>query len=369
MSLFKKRNFKLGDPNIKFGVIKYIEDHPDSKWDNKAIATKTFNDLKKSLNQDGSFKFKVETVNKVYVMYAYAQDEKTKENNVILIYFAANGRYLEITANQLFKKYIKKTLNEAVEYDEDNIDECVKVYINKNKSKFKTGAEAEKEFSEVEDTLNIDGAFIFERKMVDGIPTLYMKSAKSGTLLQVYFAIKAEAGHIELSVKELMDNCGKEAKTMNESAILLEKAKVLIEAACEGCEDLEEAKDKLEDVIETLEDVIKDNGDKKEDDDDKVDDKTKEVVNEAITALYTKAALCETAEEAEPYIAKAEELQNAIDSIPEEKPVVDDEYPADDVTGGYGDGTDEDAIKAIVGDDAEAMKLLTSDVDSVIIDN
>ena len=68
-------------------------------------------------------------------------------------------------------------------------------------------------------------------------------------------------------------------------------------------------------------------------------------------------------------IAKAEELQNAIDSIPEEKPVVDDEYPADDVTGGYGDGTDEDAIKAIVGDDAEAMKLLTSDVDSVIIDN
>ncbi len=89
----------------------------------------------------------------------------------------------------------------------DDIDICVEKYIVKNKDKFKTGDAALKEFKEVEDTLNVDGAFKFETKEIAGIPAFYMYSAKSNTLLQIYFAIKDEAGHIELSVKELMDKC------------------------------------------------------------------------------------------------------------------------------------------------------------------
>ena len=106
--------------------------------------------------------------------------------------------------------YIDYLLYEAQELldDKDNeIDNCVEKYIAKNKDKFKTGDAALKEFKEVEDTLNVDGAFKFETKEIAGVPTFYMYSAKSNTLLQVYFGIKAEAGHIELSVKELMDQC------------------------------------------------------------------------------------------------------------------------------------------------------------------
>jgi len=49
------------------------------------------------------------------------------------------------------------------------------------------------------------------------------------------------------------------------------------------------------------------------------------------------------------------------DNIPEEKPVVDNEYPADAVTGGEGDGSDSDAIKDLVDGDNEALKILTDD--------
>ena len=127
----------------------------------------------------------------------------------------------------------------------------------------------------------------------------------------------------------------------------------------------------MEDVVEKIEDVIDScEDDKKSDDkkDEKIDDQTKTVVEAAIEALYDKALLCESTEEADVYIHKAEELQNAIDDIPEEKPVVDDEYPADDVTGGEGEKLDQEEIKDLIGDDAEALALLTQDDNSVIID-
>ena len=153
---------------------------------------------------------------------------------------------------------------------------------------------------------------------------------------------------------------------MNKSIILLANAKSLIEAACEACEDLKDVKESLEDAVEKIDDVISAKDDDKKES--KVDDKTKEVVNEAIIALYEKAALTESAEVANACIQKAEELQKAIEDIPEEKPVSDDEYPADDVSGGPGDDADQEYIKELVGDDAEALKLLNAEPDSVTID-
>ena len=154
-------------------------------------------------------------------------------------------------------------------------------------------------------------------------------------------------------------------KISNETSMkLLENAKIIIEAVCDN-EELEEVKDSLKDAVEKLDDVI--DGDKK--DDKKVDEKTKEVVNETISALYQKAALTESVDCAEACIAKAEELQKAIDDIPEETPAKDDEYPADDVTGGEGDtpGLD-DEIKDLVGDNSEALKLLNTNNNSVTIE-
>lgn len=157
----------------------------------------------------------------------------------------------------------------------------------------------------------------------------------------------------------------------SEAATLLSKAKTLIEAACD-IEELKEVKDDLKDVTEKIEDIIEDGkdtkkADKADDKDEKKDEDLKELVNETVDALYEKAVMCESAEEANVYIAKADELQKAIEDIPEEKPVVDDEYPTD-VTGGEGAKIDQEEIKELVGDDAETLKLLNSDPQSATID-
>jgi len=180
---------------------------------------------------------------------------------------------------------------------------------------------------------------------------------------------KLYSRYIKPSKKE--ENNKEDNKTMSntnltENAIILKRAKALVESVCEGCEDLKDVKDTLEDVIEKIDDVIDDGKDDKgKKDDDKVDDKTKEVVHEAVTALYEKACLCENAEDATPYIQKAEELQKAIEDIPEETPIIGDDYPADSVSGGKGI-SNSDAIKELLDGDVEAFKLLTGD-DSVKI--
>ena len=115
---------------------------------------------------------------------------------------------------------------------------------------------------------------------------------------------------------------------------------------CESAEEAEVYIEKAEELLEAVEDVEVDENDGLED-----------LINETIDRLYTKAALCESAEDAEVYIKKADELQKAIDDIPEESPVVDDEYP-EDVNGGAGEKIDQEEIKDLVGNDAEALKLL-----------
>ena len=251
------------------------------------------------------------------------------------------------------------------------IDHCISDYIKSGKVEFKKGDEAEKEFHEVESTLNVDGAFKFERKTINDIPCLFMYSAKSNTLIQVYFAINDEAGHIEFSVDELKKQCtgnkNKEDSNMiNETgALLLKNAKLLIEAACANCDALEDAKESLEDAVEKIDSVIDGKEEKKEE---KVDEKTKEVVNETIAALYEKATMTESVELANACIEKAEELQKAIDDIPEETPSTDDEYPADDVTGGQGEEINQEEVKELVGEDNdEALKLLNTDSNSITI--
>ena len=158
------------------------------------------------------------------------------------------------------------------------------------------------------------------------------------------------------------------------SNVILLKAKALLEAACD-MEDLKDVKEDLEEVTEKIDEIL-DGCDTKKDDDKKDDDETKatnesiiniDLIRETIDRLYEKAALCESADDAEVYVQKAEELQKAIDDIPEEIPVVDDEYPADDVTGGEGVLCQED-IRELVGDDEEAMKLLQCGEGSITID-
>ena len=125
------------------------------------------------------------------------------------------------------------------------------------------------------------------------------------------------------------------------------------------CETVEEAKvyiEKAEELNEAVE------AEHEEEGYDLVD-----VVTEAIDRLYEKAALCESAGDAEVYVQKAEELQKAIEDIAEEAPVVDDEYP-EEVSGGPGEKIDQEEIKELVGGDAEALKLLNIDNQSVIID-
>lgn len=160
------------------------------------------------------------------------------------------------------------------------------------------------------------------------------------------------------------------------SNVILLKAKALLEAACD-MEDLKDVKEDLEDVTEKIDEILDGCSDKKDDKkEDKKDDEAEvatesviniDLINETIDRLYYKAALCESADDAEVYVQKAEELQKAIEDIPEETPVKDDEYPAEDVTGGKGILCQED-IKELVGDDAEALKLLQDGEGSVTIE-
>lgn len=154
------------------------------------------------------------------------------------------------------------------------------------------------------------------------------------------------------------------------SNVILLKAKALLEAACD-MEDLKDVKEDLEDVTEKIDEILDGCTDKK---DDKKDDETVtesiidlDLITETIDRLYEKAALCESADDAEAYVQKAEELQKAIEDIPEETSIEDDEYPADDVTGGKGILCQED-IKELIGDDAEALKLLQDGEGSITID-
>ena len=95
----------------------------------------------------------------------------------------------------------------------------------------------------------------------------------------------------------------------------------------------------------------------------------KTALQEAIDLLYDKAILCEDAAEAEGYVQKAEELQKAIEDIPEETPVKQDEYETS-VVGGDDEKPDLDEIKDLCDNDPEVVKLLTDDEDkSVTVDS
>ena len=252
-----------------------------------------------------------------------------------------------------------RSLTEATE-NLDIIDKCVEEYISKNKSKLVSGSKAKEAFKDVQSSLNVDNAFVYEVKEFDGIPAMYMRSSKSKTLVLIYFAIKDEARHIEFKPDELIEMCGssknnkKEDKSMNIELInetidrLYEKASI-----CESAEEAEVYIEKAEQLKEAV--SVEEGND------------LGEIINETIDRLYEKAALCESAEKAEVYVQKAEELQKAIDDIPEETPVKDDEYP-EYVSGGPGEDIDQEEIKELVGNDAEALKLLNIDKQSVIID-
>lgn len=252
-----------------------------------------------------------------------------------------------------------KTNNDLIN---NSIDHCVEEYINKNKSKLVGGNKAKDAFKDVEASLNIDNAFIYEIKEFDGIPALYMRSSKSKTLVLVYFAIKDEARHIEFKPSELIEMCScsknsnkKEDKSMVDINLINETVDRLYEKAafCESVEEAEVYIAKAEELLEAVE--VEESYD------------LADIITETIDRLYDKALLCESAEEAEVYVQKAEELQKAIEDIPEEAPVVDDEYP-EEVSGGAGEDIDFEEVKDLIGDDAEAFKLLTCDTQSVTID-
>lgn len=241
-----------------------------------------------------------------------------------------------------------------------NIDHCVNEYIIKNKSKLVSGDKAEQAFKDVQSSLNVDNAFIYEVKEFDGIPALYMRSSKSKTLVLIYFAIKDEARHIEFKPKELMDMCScskniakKEDKSVNIELITETIDRLYKKATlCETVEEAEIYIEKAEQLTEAISET---------------EPTLCDIITETIDRLYEKAALCESADEAEVYVQKAEELQKAIDDIPEEAPVVDDEYP-EEVVGGPGEDIDQEEIKDLIGDDEEALKLLNVDTQSVTID-
>ena len=249
----------------------------------------------------------------------------------------------------------KLTINESSSnLSDSNIDLYVEKYIKKNKSKLLSSdnKKTNEAFKDVQSSLNIDNAFIYEVKEFDGIPAMYMRSSKSKTLVLIYFAIKDEARHIEFKPSELEDmfksSIKKEDKSMVDVNLINETIDRLYEKAtlCESAEEAEVYINKAEELQEAIEEVEVNEENSLED-----------IINETIDRLYEKAALCESAENAEVYIQKAEELQNAIDDIPEESPVVDDEYP-EDVNGGAGEKIDQEEIKDLIGNDAEALKLL-----------
>ena len=97
--------------------------------------------------------------------------------------------------------------------------------------------------------------------------------------------------------------------------------------------------------------------------------KAKAALQEAIDLLYDKAILCEDSSEAEGYVQKAEELQKAIEDIPEETPVKQDDYETSTV-GGDDEKPDLEEIKDLCDNDPEVIKLLTDDEDkSVTVDS
>ena len=181
----------------------------------------------------------------------------------------------------------------------------------------------------------------------------------------------------------------KEGKVMKESVNISSKYRTLQEAisilmeeasAADNIEDaqdlIEKAKDLQDKAIDMLDDTAdKIDGcedgkcDKKEDKkEEKKEDTKADSLQEAVNALLTAAVMCESAEEADGYIQKAEELQKAIDEIPEEKPEDARDYP--ETTSG-GDEMKEDhleAIKDLVDDDKDALDILTVDEDSLTID-
>lgn len=161
---------------------------------------------------------------------------------------------------------------------------------------------------------------------------------------------------------------------MSKFTTLLETVSVLLEdAACaksieEVQEIIEKARDLNDKAIEKLEaDGCKDVKDDKKKAE--ADEKKADAIMESVENLLTLATLCESADDADKYIKIAESLQKEIEDIPEEAPVVDDEYPAEDVTGGEGKPDDylED-IKDIVDGDTKAMELLTKDPNTLTID-
>lgn len=91
-------------------------------------------------------------------------------------------------------------------------------------------------------------------------------------------------------------------------------------------------------------------------------------LKEAVDLLYERAILCEDAEEASAYVEKAEELQKAIEDIPEETPVKQDEYNTS-VVGGDDEKPELEEIKDLCDNDPEVMKLLTDDEDKSVTVN
>ena len=101
---------------------------------------------------------------------------------------------------------------------------------------------------------------------------------------------------------------------------------------------------------------------------DKANSKEIDKYNESIDISALRASLLSEAarlldEDAACYVNGIDGGDVLSDGLPSEKPVVDDEYPADDVTGGYGDGTDETPIEDLV--DNDALDILKADKGSV----
>lgn len=105
-----------------------------------------------------------------------------------------------------------------------------------------------------------------------------------------------------------------------------------------------------------------------------VADLNKKMNESADTITLAAQLLIEAAnllnEDAEDYvdgIEGGEGTQKDIDDIPEERPAIDDEYPADAVTGGVGEKIDQEEIKDLVDGDKEAIDILNDDEGSKAI--